>query len=317
MSDKIRSTHGIVEIKEIQYLLAIIFASILFIGCSVRRLAVNKIGDALANSGTTFARDDDPELIKAAVPFSLKLIESLLDESPKHQGLLLAASRGFTQYAYAFVQEDADEVEDRDLASANALRSRARGLYLRARDYGLRGIEVKHPGFEKQLRQDSKSAVEKLTSTKEVALIYWTAAAWGAAISVSKNDPDVIGDQPIVEALIDRALKLDAQFESGAIHSFLISYEPARQGAKGDPNNRAKEHFDEAVKLSGGQLASPFVSFAETVCIAKQDRIGFEAALKRALAIDPNSHVESRLENLIMQRRARWLLSRVDQLFIE
>ena len=55
-------------------------------GCSVKRMAVNKVGDALAGSGTTFASDDDPELIKAAVPFSLKLMESLLAESPRHRG---------------------------------------------------------------------------------------------------------------------------------------------------------------------------------------------------------------------------------------
>ena len=40
-------------------------------GCSIRRMAVNKVGDALAGGGTTFASDDDPELVKAAVPFSL------------------------------------------------------------------------------------------------------------------------------------------------------------------------------------------------------------------------------------------------------
>jgi len=44
-----------------------------------------------------FASDDDPELVREAVPFSLKLIESLLEQSPQHRGLLYAASSGFTQ----------------------------------------------------------------------------------------------------------------------------------------------------------------------------------------------------------------------------
>src|SRR5512141_2634114 len=84
-------------------------------GCSLRRMAVNKVGDALAGSGTTFASDDDPELVKAAAPFSLKLMESLLNENPRHEGVLLAAASGFTQYGYAFVQQEADELEDKDL----------------------------------------------------------------------------------------------------------------------------------------------------------------------------------------------------------
>src|SRR5271168_2150785 len=121
------------------------------VSCSVRKYAINKLGDALAGTGTTFASDDDPELIRSAVPFSLKLIESLLAENPRHEGLLLAAARGFTQYSYAFVQEDADETEDTDRVKATAMRARAAKLYLRARNYGLRGLEVKHAGFAERL----------------------------------------------------------------------------------------------------------------------------------------------------------------------
>ena len=106
-------------------------------GCAVKRIAVNKLGNAIASGGTTYASDDDPELVQSAVPFSLKLMESLLEESPKHRGLLLAACKGFTEYSYAFVQEDADELESTNLAEATRLRARARRLDLRARDYGL------------------------------------------------------------------------------------------------------------------------------------------------------------------------------------
>src|SRR5205807_290979 len=105
--------------------------------------AVRAFGDALAHPGTTYAADDDPELIAQAAPFSLKLIESLLESSPKHEGLLLAAASGFTQYSYAWVQQRADFVEDTSVARAAALRLRARKLDLRARDYGLRGLDVR------------------------------------------------------------------------------------------------------------------------------------------------------------------------------
>ena len=88
--------------------------------CSVKKIAVNKLGNALASGGTTFTSDDDPELVRDALPFSLKLMESLLAESPRHRGLLFATASGFTPYAYAFVQEEADEIEDRDLDKATA-----------------------------------------------------------------------------------------------------------------------------------------------------------------------------------------------------
>ncbi len=35
----------------------------LFSGCSIKKLAINKLGDALSGSGSTFASDDDPELV--------------------------------------------------------------------------------------------------------------------------------------------------------------------------------------------------------------------------------------------------------------
>jgi predicted anti-sigma-YlaC factor YlaD len=242
-------------------------------------------------------------------------MESLLSENQRHEGLLFATSSGFTQYAYAFVQQDADEQEETDLAAATQLKTRARRLYLRARNYGLRGLEVKHRGFETALHGDPRKAVQRATK-KDVPLLYWTAASWAAAISISKNDPDLIGDLPVVEALMDRALALDESYDHGAIHSFLITYELSRQGAPGDPMARSEKHFDRAMEISGGQLAGPLVALAESVAVQKQDLTRFQSLLQRALAINADDHPESRLVNLVMQRRARWLLSRADELFL-
>ncbi len=298
-------------------ILVLLLTCSLNFGCSIRRFAVNRLGDALAGGGATFASDDDPELISAAVPFSLKLMESLLAESPDHRGLLLATSSGFTQYSYAFVQQDADELEEHDVAAAKALRARASRLYLRARNYGLHGLEVRHRGFEKFLRENPKAAVQR-AKVADVPLLYWTAASWGAAISLSKDKPELVADQPTVEALIDRALELDEKFDHGAIHGFLISYEMARPGISAQAAAaRARKHFDRAMELSGGQLAAPLVTFAEQVSVQKQNRAEFESLLKRALAIDPDAKPEWRLANMVLQRRARWLLARVDELFVE
>jgi predicted anti-sigma-YlaC factor YlaD len=284
-------------------------------GCSLRRYALNKASDALAQSGSTFSSDDDPELVKAAAPFSLKLMESLLAENPRHPGLLTAAASGFTQYAYAFVQEEADEMEPRDLAGAEAMRVRARHLYLRAQRYGLRGLEVRHPGFGKALPAHPQTAVRVATKA-DVPLLYWTTAAWASAISLSKDNPELVGQIPIMQALIDRALELDESFGCGAIHTFLITYEMSRQGASGDPAARARQHFDRAMTLAQGNDASPLVALAEAVTVQKQDVKEFESLLNRALAVNPEARPDNRLVNLVMQRRARWLLSRKADLFL-
>ena len=284
-------------------------------GCSFKRFAVNQVGNALAGSGSSFASDDDPELVKAAAPFSLKLMESLLAENPNHKGLLLACASGFSQYAFAFVQQDADELEDSDFTAAEKLRARARRLYMRARNYGLHGLELAHPGFEKNLRADPKAAL-RAARTKDVPFLYWTAVAWAAAISLSKDNPDMLADLPFPEALIERALALDESFADGAIHSFLITYEMGRPNASTDAEARSRQHFERALQLNGGLQAGPFVALAEAVCVQKQDLKEFESLLHRALAINPDTKPEFRLSNLVMQRRAQWLLSRTDQLFL-
>ncbi len=71
------------------------------------------------------------------------------------------------------------------------------------------------------------------------------------------------------------------------------------------------------MELSKGHQAGPLVSMAENVSVQKQNRAEFEALLKQALAIDVNAEPEYRLANLILQRRARWLLQRTNELFLE
>ncbi len=284
-------------------------------GCSVKRLAINQLGDALSNGTGTFATDDDPDLVRDAAPFSLKLMESLLAESPQHRGLLQALASGFTQYAFAFADQPADELEEKDLTAANAGHARAMRLYRRARTYGLRGLEARHPGFEKQLRTNPAAAV-LIAKKADVPLLYWTAASWAAGISLSKDSPDAVADLPLAAALIDRALTLDEAFDHGAIHSFLITFELARPGAATDGVVKAREHFARAVQLSGGGQAGPYVSLAENVCVKQQNAVEFKALLDQALAVKVDTRPEWRLVNLIMQRRARWLLGRVDDLIL-
>jgi predicted anti-sigma-YlaC factor YlaD len=296
--------------------LALLLSALVLSGCSLQRLAVNRLGDALAQGSSVYATDDDPELVGAALPFGLKTIESLLVQSPHHKGLLLAATSGFTQYAYAFVQTEADFLEDTDFARATALRERAGRLYRRALSYGLRGLEEVQPGLLQLLRSDPGKALARFRKA-DVAQLYWTAAAWGAAISLNKTDTELGADLPLVEALMHRALELDEGFNLGAIHDFYIVYEGGRPAAGGGSVERARASLARALALAGEHRAAPLVSFAETVDVGLQDRAEFQKLLNQALAIDVNAEPDQRLANVIAQRRAKWLLSRMDRLFLE
>ncbi|MCB1122570.1 MAG: TRAP transporter TatT component family protein, partial [Verrucomicrobiae bacterium] len=149
-------------------------------------MAVNQLGNALAKTGTTFTADDDPELVAEALPFGLKLMESVLAETPEHKGLLLATSKGFAQYSYAYVYLDALREREEDYFAARAMELRSKKLFLRSRDYGLRGLETYAPGFRDEFNVNPVSAVQSL-DIDALPLIYWTAAAWAGAINADKT----------------------------------------------------------------------------------------------------------------------------------
>ena len=276
-------------------------------------MAINALADSLAESGDVYAADDDPELVRDATPFALKTIESLLAEKPDHRTLLLTACRGFAQYAYAFVEFDAERLEEVDFAASERQYERALNLYLRARDYCLRSLELDYPGVTGQLIDQAPSALADL-QLKDVELLFWTGASWGGAVSVGQARPELVADLPAVRALMDRALQLDESYEMGAIHAVMIALEALPETMGGSPE-RAREHFDRAVELSSGHNATPYVTLAESLAVADQDWEEFQDLLETALAIDPDLEPSIRLANIIAQERARWLLDRIEDLF--
>ena len=292
-------------------LAGLVVALLVSSSCSIKKIAINGIANTLAESGSTFSSDDDPELIRDAVPFSLKLMESVLADTPRHRGLLLAACSGFTQYAFAFVQVDAEMVEHEDYARSEELKTRARRLYLRAERYGVRNLEVAYPGIGARLLTDPEAAVRVVTKKEDVAALYWTGASLGAAVSLGLDRPDLIADLPAVRALLGRALALDESWGQGAIHEAFISIE-ALPAAMGGSPARARQHFERAVALSNGLSAGPYVDLATTIAVADQDKAEFEKLLNQALAVDPDKDPSLRLANLIAQKRARFLLDNAD-----
>jgi predicted anti-sigma-YlaC factor YlaD len=241
-------------------------------------------------------------------------MESLLPEQPHHKGLLTSLTSGFTQYAYAFVQQDADAAElEGKGAQAKKLKLRAKKLYLRARDYGLRGLEESQPGVSEKLKSMRELDAACAGFQKEdVPLLYWTAAAWALAIASGKEDMGLIAQLPAPGALAARALALDESWQAGSLHDFMVSYETSRPGGTVDA---AKKHLERSVELSKGARLGVQLSWAEGPVVQSQDRKEFEARLNSVLAFDVDSVPSQRLANTLAQRRARLLLSHEDDLF--
>ena len=283
-------------------------------GCSLRTMAVNAVLPTLVNPAV-YLSEEDPELVRDSLPFLLKTIESIIEADPERQDVLLFANTGFVLYANAFLQADAAVAEWDDYDLALELNERARRMYLRARDYGLRNVEVAHRGITARLQSEPEAAVA-VFEPEDVESLYYLGGAWMLAISLGLDRPALVADMPAARALLDRALELDEDFERGALHSAFVTLESAGE-ALGGSYARAREHFARAVELSDGQDAGPYLALATGVSVAEENREEFRDLLETALAIDPDEAPENRLLNLIAQKRARVLLDHIDDLFFE
>lgn len=282
-------------------------------GCSLKGMAVNAVANTLAAPSDVMTRDDDPVFMEAAIPFGLKMYESILESTPKHQGLLTATCSGYTSYTYAFVQTPAELAQFTDRSGYRTGIDRAQKLYMRAKNYCLRALEARYPGTGKALLMDPDAAVTKMKKA-DVELLYWTASSWGLAMSLGKDQPDLVADFPVVRAMAEKALALDPAWSNGTIHEFFITLE-SQPEMLGGSAERARKHFDEAVRIQKGELPGPYVELAEGQSIANQDRAEFEKLMHQALALDANKNPGVRLVSLTMQQRAKGLLAHVDELF--
>lgn len=290
-------------------------ALLLCAGC-LKQIALGSVADSLSASGNGYARDDDPELVRDSIPVIIKLMEQIHDALPKHEALTVALTRTTTSYGVAFIAEDADRVEEKDVQASKVLRSRAKRMFLRARGYGLDAMEQAIAGSRSVLTgtdRDKRATLLARTTSKDVPAMYWLAAAWGEAIANAKDDMQLVGDLPIVAQLMKRALQLDESWEEGAIHEFFITYD----AAQGEGKAAAKKHFERAVELSHNKKLAPYVTYAEAVCVDSQDKKEFVRLLDKVLAFDVDSDPDHRLVNILAQRRARWLMSRIADLFAD
>jgi predicted anti-sigma-YlaC factor YlaD len=284
--------------------------------CAVKQFAISKLGDTLAEGDSVYASDNDIEFVGDALPFTLKTIEGLLTEVPKHEGLLLTAASGFTQYSYVYVDFEAFKIEQTDPQKAYALKQRAKNLYLRGHAYALRSIELKQENFIAGLRTNPVEALS-VFSSQDVPILYWFSLSWAAAIAADKSDMEMLADLNLIEPVIRRCLELDESFEHGALHEFLIAYQGGRSILQGGGSGKARQHFERAMALAANTSISPLVSLAESVSISEQNLYEFETVLNLALSYNVDAHMQTRLANLVAQRRARLLLTRTEAYFLE
>ncbi|MGB9907200.1 MAG: TRAP transporter TatT component family protein [Candidatus Saccharicenans sp.] len=300
------------------FLLGLAILTILAAGCSLEKLALKKAAGMLtsSSSGNVFTGDDDPELIAGALPFAIKLYESLLASLPEHDGLRLRTGSLYIMYANAFIQAPADMTPATEIEARQALLARAKKLYLRGRDILLAGLEKKNPRLREELKARRFQQALAPFGRQDIDLLYWAAAGWVAAYSLDPFDMSIGLTLPEAAALMNRVLELAPNYSRGAVHNFYILYYGSLPESLGGDEKKAREHFQLAAALGGNYDTSYLLSLATTVSIKRQDREEFIALLKKVLDFDLNQAPDNRLANILNKRKAAWLLEHLDDFFL-
>jgi hypothetical protein len=288
-------------------------------GCDLKKLAVDQTADVLKVGAVVFDTERDPELARAAIPASLKTMESFLAANPEQAILLELLAAGYTNYAFGFIEDEAEVADASNPSKAATLRGRALDYYLRGRDYGLRLLAEDAAELAEALQRGQAPTPEALAELgqDQMPALFWTANSWAAAINAGKDRPELLAQLQIVRTLVERAAEIDpTYFHAGPIMT-LGALEAALPRALGGKPEVATKHFERADALNQGRFLMIRVLYARAVLTQLGDKAAFAATLEKVIAADPDAEPTAALANRLAQTRARRYLAAASDFFLE
>lgn len=293
-----------------------LFAALLFQSCSISNLAMKSVSSSLSNQqSTVFTGEDDPELVKDALPFTMKLYETILEKDSTNPDIFLSTGKLFCLYAQAFILFPADTLPDSMAIQKKAMKKRAKKLLLRSRDYVLKGLELRHPGFTSLLKSNSTDSALAMTDHSDTSYLYWCSAAWMGAIIADRSDLVLAMTIKKAASIMVKVTELNDGYDFGAAHEILCAFKASVPKSIGGSEEKAREHFQKALSYSSGQKLSPYVTYATSLSLKNKNRIEFTEILQKALSVNIQSNPSHRLQNIIYQNRAKWFMSNLDKIF--
>ncbi len=296
-----------------------IFATLILNGCDTGRFTASQSIGLITRGSAAIAQHWDVDLVGDGMPGSILQLEGLYATLPDDEQVGLELLRAYVSYGQGWVEPSAEEAEARgDLDGARELFVRARLLYLRARNIGLHHLRLRDEQIDARIRQGGDSfdhyLAERYTSREDVPFLLWTGYAWGSAINVSREDPELVLDLTTVKSFVERAVVLDeTYFEYGGL-TFLGAIASATPESSGGDPARGREFFERALAGTSRTFFTVQLQYARSYAVTTGDRALFIRLLREIIdGGDPRPEV--RLANRIARRSAIRLLRRVDEFF--
>jgi predicted anti-sigma-YlaC factor YlaD len=227
-----------------------------------------------------------------------------------------ATTGGMMDIAYANVglQGPAEQLPVSQFDKQNASYQKAEQYYLRGRDKIFAKLDKKYPGFKEDILSGNADAISRAAGrlqSKDVGSAYWAGAGWLGAFSLNPMDRDLLSSIAGAPALLEKAAALEPEYSQGAIYDVLFAWYASAPPDLGGGQVRALECYQESIRISKGKSPGPYVTYAQSYCVPRQDLSGFEDALRKALNLKGGGLMGSRA-----RKKARWLLEHKEDYFI-
>jgi len=267
-------------------------------GCATM---VASAGSGLAgNLNTAIMNQDDPPLVRDGAPAYLLMLDSFVEGAPENVAVLSAAAELYSAYGVVFVDDPV----------------RARKLTTRGRAYGRRALcaaeEIACGCWELPF-EDFLQAMQQV-NVKQVPALYTFGLSWLAWIQAHSDDYSALAKLPQVKAVLQRVQQLDRSYEEANIEHFLGVLNTIRPPALGGDFDAGLQHFQRALKVSGGRDLGIKVDYARYYARTLYDRELHDRLLDEVLAADPVQPGLT-LFNTLAQEEAQELLASADEYF--
>jgi hypothetical protein len=289
--------------------------------CDLGQVTVSTTAKVLVRAQPAIQQESDYQLAHDAIPATLKTIEGFWIVDPENANLLGLLTEGYCQYGTGFVEDDWEIAKfAKQLDAVQEDNARATHIFTRCLNYALKQLGG---DWQDQLfgSLDQVKQLVARTGAEHRDPMMWAALALGSIINHNLNRPELLSYVSTVRVILDRVLELDgaalpARPDYAALPHIGYGMLQTAVGPQfgGEPD-RAKAHFETALKLTGDKFLLARTLMAYRVGVITNNRAFFHAQLKQVIETAPSVWPEQRLANEVAHRRARRYLAHEKALF--
>lgn len=278
-------------------------------GCAgfMTTAGANTTVDVMIAGKPSVDRENDLTLARVGAEANLGMMGGLLQIVPDNEALLLLMAEGFSGYAFAFVEDDLDQLEDTDDAYEATL-ERAYLLYGRSVKAAREWLRLRHEGLPDIVEATDGEASRALghMTAEDVPALFWLANSWSSQVNLKQDDPLEILHLGRIEPIMQRALELDPTYFDGGPHLFFGVLQSSAPKALSDQTESAAKHFSRAWAISGQKNLMIRALEARYLLVQMGDREQLAAALQAIIDAEIDSPKHTLINTLAKRRASRW-----------